>query len=414
MSLLILGINHKTAPLVLREKLAFAPNELPAQLQHLQQITAAEEIAILSTCNRTEFYGQGIAIQILKRWIVDHTRLTMQELDPCFYVHQHEQAIRHALAVASGLDSMIIGEPQIFGQMKDACAIAREARTLGPLLDRCFQFIFARTKDIRTRTHIGAHPVSLAKIGVTLAQDLFHDLSQKKALFIGAGDMIESMINPLQEAGVSKFYLANRESPRAQALAQRADVQLIALDGIQTILNEVDMIIAATQSTTPILCSEQLESTLSKREGRPLFILDLAVPRDIDPEIGHLPGVKLYNIDDLQMRAQNSLDHRKAAAVEAQELIDEHVNDYMRTLRSFDSLDLIRHYRQKVGELRDEELAKALQKLEQGQSPALVLEQFAHAFSQKLMHQPCMTVRQASERGEPLDQAAKLLGISAV
>jgi glutamyl-tRNA reductase len=413
MTLLALGINHKTASLSVREKLALAPSAVPEQLRQLTQVCKNAGAMILSTCNRTEFYCHAAKLDTVKAWLLDHYTLARQMIEPCLYSHDQGGAVRHILRVANGLDSMIVGEPQILGQMKEAYGIAREAGTLNSTLEHLFQYVFASSKEIRTRTQIGAHPVSAAYISVRLAKRIFSNLKQAKVLLIGAGETIELTAKHLQEEGVETFYLANRSQERGQALAARINAKAIALSAIPLYLKEADIVITATQSTLPILGKGMIEQVLKGRKHRPLFMVDLAVPRDIEPEIASLADVYLYNIDDLQALAQEGQGHRLAAAQAAEQMIELQVEHYFQRLRSLEAVDLIRVYRDNIEQLRDAELAKALVKLDQGAAPALLLQTLAHNLSNKFMHAPTTQLRKASREGDvaALEQAAVLLGL---
>lgn len=402
MLLLALGLNHRTAPVGVRERLVFAPDRLGSALRDLLDRGGAREAVILSTCNRTELYcglkdrdGGRIA-----QWLSDYHLLRTADLQPYLYRHTDQQAVRHILRVASGLDSMVLGEPQILGQVKAAYQAANDAGALGARLKRLFQHTFAVAKQVRTDTRIGASPVSVAFAAVGLAKQIFADLPQRTALLIGAGDTIELVARHLRETGVGRLVVANRTLERAHALVAPFDGYAIALDEIPVHLGEADIVISSTASPGLMLELTQVRSCLKQRRRRPMFMVDLAVPRDIDPAVAELDDVYLYTVDDLKDIIQENLRSREAAAEQAEEIIDSQVEHFMAWLRAQDNVASIRALRQQAEVVRDEALARARRQLAQGKDPAEVLELLANLLTNKFMHLPCVGLREAAAQGD--------------
>ncbi|MCM2320975.1 MAG: glutamyl-tRNA reductase, partial [Pseudomonas sp.] len=390
MAFLALGINHKTASVAVRERVAFGPEQLVEALQQLCRVTPCREAAILSTCNRSELYlalDEAQAEAILA-WLAGYHGLNLDELRACAYIHEDNEAVRHMMRVACGLDSMILGEPQILGQMKDAYASAREAGTLGPLLGRLFQATFSTAKTVRTDTRIGENPVSVAFAAVSLAKQIFSELPRSQALLIGAGETITLVARHLHEQGIRRIVVANRTLERASQLAEEVGGQAVLLADIPEQLVNSDIVISSTASPLPILGKGAVERALKKRKHRPVFMVDIAVPRDIEPEVGELDDVYLYTVDDLHEVIAENLRSRQGAARAAEELVLTGVDEFMARLRERDSVDLLRGYRQRAEQLRDEELAKALRQLGNGIPAEDVLAQLARGLTNKLLHAP--------------------------
>ncbi|HRC71726.1 MAG TPA: glutamyl-tRNA reductase [Candidatus Competibacter sp.] len=402
MSLLALGLNHRTAPVGVRERVAFAPEQLDTALRDLLDHGGAREAAILSTCNRTELYCglKEADDRQVAQWLGDYHRLRAADLQPYLYQHTGPCAVRHILRVAAGLDSMVLGEPQILGQVKAAYQTANSAGTLGSLLDRLFQHTFAVAKQVRTDTRIGASPVSVAFAAVGLAKQIFADLPKRTALLIGAGDTTELVVRHLHENGIGRLVVANRTLERAHILASAFSGYAIALDEIPAHLGEADIVIAATASPGLMLTAAQARACLKQRRRRPIFMLDLAVPRDIEPAVAELNDVYLYTVDDLKDIIQENLRSRQAAAAQAEEIIDHQVEHFMGWVRARDSvasIDLLRHRAEAV---RDEAVARALRQIERGKNPAEALQMLADALTNKLIHPPCAGLREAAARGD--------------
>ncbi|WP_455202667.1 glutamyl-tRNA reductase, partial [Kaarinaea lacus] len=336
MSILAFGINHKTAPVDIRERVAFEPGEICHALKDLVSQPAINEAAIISTCNRTELYCglEKNDLAMIVNWLRKYHELGERDIQPYVYAHPDHDAVRHLLRVASGLDSMVLGEPQILGQMKDAYSAANEAGTLGGLLDRLFQHTFAVAKQVRTDTQIGASPVSVAFAAVSLSKQIFSELSNHTALLIGAGETIELAARHLHESGIGRMIIANRTIERAHNLAAEFNAYAISLPDIPGHLAEADIVISSTASPLPILGKGSVESALKVRKHRPILMIDIAVPRDIESEVGDLDDVYLYTVDDMQEIIQEGLRSRQEAAEQAEEIIDTQVSHFMNWLQS--------------------------------------------------------------------------------
>ena len=402
MTLLAFGINHKTAPVDIREKVAFAPDKLGAALQDLLTLTAVNEAAIVSTCNRTELYcdlSEADSAEVLA-WFRAYHSLSAEELEPYIYTHLDNQAVHHILRVASGLDSLVLGEPQILGQIKDAYHTANQAGAIGHLLNRLFQHTFSVAKEVRTDTAIGSSPVSVAFAAVSLAKQIFSDLSEHTALLIGAGDTIDLVARHLNEQGIKHLIVANRTVERAMTLAnQFMHSEAIALAEMPARLAEADIIISSTASQLPILGKGAVESALKSRKHRPIFMVDIAVPRDIEPEVGALSDVYLYTVDDLHEVIEEGRQSREDAAEQAHEIIENQVEHYMGWLRSLEAVDTIRSYREQAEQLRDEAMQNARRQLAAGHDPEAVMSELARVLTQKLLHQPTVQMNRAAFEG---------------
>lgn len=413
MSLVACGINHKTAPLAIREQLFFMPDEMPGPLLELIQQVPVREVAILSTCNRTELYCEADAINEVLHWLKLRHKNAAFELEPYLYVHHEEEAVRHIIRVASGLDSMVVGEPQILGQLKSAVSLASQAGTLGARLHRLFQYVFSVTKQVRTDTAIGSSPVSIVYAAICLAKRIFTDLSSTSVMLIGAGETIELAAKHLRDNKVKQLFIANRTRDKAEAVANKFGGISLDMTAIPDYLAKADIIISATASPLPILGKGAIERAIKLRKHRPMFIVDIAVPRDVEPEVSKLSDVYLYTVDDLHAVIQENLDERCDAAQKAEAMIDIQVTHYMKYLRSLDAVATIRAYRKKVAKIRDDELAKALALLERGESAAELLATMARTLANKLMHTPCVELRRAAYEGQPeiLTSAQQLLDL---
>ncbi len=412
MHLVAFGINHKTAPVALREQAAFNPEQLPEALRDLTAHGGAGEAIILSTCNRTELYcglDETDAGRLVK-WFCDYRRLQGPLIEPHLYLHPDQEAVKHAFRVAAGLDSMVLGEPQILGQMKQAFAAAAAAGVTGKLLNRLFQQTFAVAKQVRTDTAIGASAVSVAFAAVTLARRIFTRLADQRVLLIGAGDMIELAARHLHEQGVAQMIVANRTVERARLLAAPFGAEAIALTELPERLGEADIVISSTASPLPILGKGMVERALRARRHRPMFMVDLAVPRDIEAEAGELDDVYLYTIDDLQGVVQENMQSRLEAAREAEKIIELQAFDFMRWLRSLDALPAIRSLRESADAMARLELQRARRLLARGDDPAAVLEQLARALTNKFTHAPTEALTRAGHDGDAaLLEAARRL-----
>lgn len=401
MALLTLGINHRTAPVELRERIAFMPERMAEAFSELRVASGASEAAILSTCNRTELYlaGDDDCAAAVLRWLSGFHGLLPAELENALYVYRDSEAVRHLMRVASGLDSMVLGEPQILGQLKDAYAMAREHGASGTFLTRLFEQTFTVAKRVRTETAIGENPVSVAYAAVSMAHHIFADMSRNRALLIGAGKTIELVAKHLAEAGVRDFLVANRTLERAQVLAEARGGRGILLSEIPGVLADVDMIISSTASPLPILGKGAVERALKGRKHRPYFMVDIAVPRDIEPEVADLADVYLYTVDDLRHVIDENLKTREGAAREAENLITAGTQEFLSQLRALDAVATLKQFRQRAEILRDIETEKALRALRNGGDPETALRALARGLTNKLLHEPSVQVRKATAEG---------------
>ena len=412
MSLITLGINHKTAPLDLRERLAFTPQTLPEALLSLKKLDHIDEASILSTCNRTELYcvTNKDNDRAIIQWFSQFHGLDESQIKQHIYLHAHEETVRHAMEVACGLDSMVLGEPQIAGQMKTAYATANENGTIGQLLGQLYQRVFAVSKQVRTDTDIGSSPVSVAFAAVSLAKQIFGDLKQTTVLLVGAGETIELAARHLYSQGVRKIIIANRSVDRAKKLANEFDGEAISLQHISDHLYRSDIVIASTASPLPIIGKGTVERALKQRKHEPIFMVDLAVPRDVEPEVNELDDVYLYSVDDLQSVIEENMENRLQAAEQARDIIDTQVSQFLDWQRSLGAVDIIAQIRESTQNISHEVLAKAKKQLAAGQNAEDVLEFLANTLTNKFLHQPSTKLRQASqeERDDVLDVAQDL------
>ena len=393
----ILGINHKTAPVALREKVAFSEDRLLVALQTLRQQAGVAEVVILSTCNRTELYWAGSASgHELTEWLERHHGASL-EIAPSVYVHQERQAVAHTFSVASGLDSMVLGEAQILGQLKDAYRVAQEAGATGPALNKLFQAAFSAAKRVRTETRIGANAVSLASAAVSVARRVFSDLSKHSALLVGAGEMIALTARHLSSQGVKRMVIANRSLGRAQTLAAELNAYAVGLNDLASELAAADVVICCTASPVPIITKAMAATAVRARRHRPIFMVDLAVPRDIEPQVADLEDVYLYSIDDLQGVVDENRQQRELAADGARLVIDEEVARFLAESRAHDAGPAIRTLRAQADAVREQTLEQARRMLAGGRAPAEVIEFLANTLTNRLLHSPTQALRQAAE-----------------
>jgi len=402
MALIALGLNHQTAPVALRERVAFPGDAAVPALMTLSAQPGVREAAILSTCNRTELYCsvENGAEDIPRSWLHRHHDLAETHIDEFLYRHHDADAVRHLFRVATGLESMVLGEPQILGQVKDAYAIARDARTLKAPMERLFQSTFAVAKRVRADTRIGANTVSVAFTAVRLAERVFADLSQACVLLIGAGDTIELAARHLKEANVRQLIVANRTLENAQALATRFGGYAIALADLPRHLADADIVISSTASREPVLRRADVEAAIASRKRRPMFLVDIAVPRDIEPTVADIEDVYLYTIDDLRGIVEENLRSRREAAIEAEAMIELSVEHFMGWMRALDAGNPVVDLRRVAESSRDETLAKAQAMLARGKSPEEALAFLAHTLTNKLLHAPSANLRAAALRGD--------------
>ena len=412
MTLFILGLSHKTAPVEVREKVAFDLTSLPSALGALNACPGITESLILSTCNRTELYCDidAQASQAPLKWLTRYLNIGANDITPHLYHLDSEQAVRHALRVAAGLDSMVVGEPQILGQLKDAYRSAVDAGTVGKFLNRLMQFSFSTAKLIRSETEIGNTPVSVAYAAVKLAQQIHGSLERRAALLIGAGDTISLVANHLAGANIGRLVVANRSLSNAQSLAARCGATAIDLTDITSHLAKVDIVVSSTASRLPIVTRSMIDLTMKQRSYEPMFIVDLAVPRDVEPAVGELEDVYLYSVDDLQHVVSSNLKLRQEAAAQAEEMVHLQVRDYMDWLEVQGSGTTIAQYRARGEQIRDELLRRARARLTRGDDPTAVVETLANTLTNKLMHHPTASLR--AHGGEDYVRAAReLLGL---
>ncbi len=417
MAVWTLGLNHTTAPLDLRGRFAFAVDQLAPALQGLRSNLAlttdqATEAAILSTCNRTEIYcaADQAATADTLRWLAQTGGVSTQELQSHTYLLEGDAAARHAFRVASGLDSMVLGEAQILGQLKDAVRAAEQAGALGSTLNQLFQRSFAVAKEVRTATDIGAHSISMAAASVRLAGQLFEDLKSIKVLFVGAGEMIELVVTHFAAKQPKAMAIANRSLERGEKLAGRFGAEVLRLAELPERLHEFDAVISCTASTLPLIGLGAVERALKKRKHRPMFMVDLAVPRDIEPEVKSLEDVYLYTVDDLASVVQAGQAQRQAAVADAEVIIDSGVQSFSHWLDQRDTVPLIQQLHSQADSWRDAELARARKMLAKGDDPDAVLESLAKGLTQKMLHGALAELRAAdSTHREQTMQAVQRL-----
>jgi glutamyl-tRNA reductase len=417
MSIIALGINHKTAPVSIREKVSFSQDRLEEALRDLTTQTSVKEAAILSTCNRTELVCHTETPEdgaVIIDWFRNYHKLKAEELEPFVYMHPEHQAVQHLLRVACGLDSLILGEPQILGQIKTAYRTAVQAGTMGTLLGKLFQYTFSVAKQIRSDTAIGSSPISVAFAAVSLAKQIFSNFEKHTALLIGAGETIELTARHLHENGIGRVIIANRTVEKAHALAQEFNGFAISLKEIPNHLAEADIVISSTASPLPILGKGAIERAMKIRKHAPMLMVDIAVPRDIEPEAAELEDIYLYTVDDLQEIIEEGLKTRKEAAKQAEEIIDTEVSHFMSWIRSLQAVDSIREFRENAELMRDQELEKAMRMIEKGLPAEEVLQRFARSLTNKLIHTPSAQMKQAGYDGrhEIVDAARVLFELS--
>ena len=413
MALFILGLSHKTAPVEVREKVAFDSGQLATALGALYSRSGIAESMILSTCNRTEIYcdldTQSNAEPM--SWLQNYRKLGTSDIEPHVYRLDNEHAVRHVLRVASGLDSLVLGEAQILGQLKEAYRLAVDAGTVGKVLNRLLQFSFSTAKLIRSETDIGSTPVSIAYASVKLAEQIHGDLSSRSALLIGAGDTIALVASHLASARIGRLVIANRTPTNSEALASRYGGEAIKLTQLPTFIKDVDIIVSSTASRLPVVTRGIVELALEGRGVNPMFIVDLAVPRDVEPAVGDLQDVYLYTVDNLESVVRTNLELRREAAAQAEEMVHLQVQDYMDWLEVQSGDAAIAAFRTRGEQIRDEVLEKARQRLARGDDPAAVLETLAHGLTNKLLHHPTRTLRRAGSREDFLQVARELLDL---
>ena len=405
MQLFTIGVNHTTAPISIRENVAFTDANLRHALNDLTAQNVAEA-AILSTCNRTEIYVQSNSPEFIVNWLANYHRLDLNNVQPYTYTLANQEAVKHAFRVASGLDSMVLGEPQILGQFKQSVKIAQDAGTLGTLLHKLFQRTFEVAKEVRTNTDIGGSSISMAAAAVKLAQRIFGNISQQKVLFIGAGEMIELCADHFAAQKPKSMTVANRTLERGENLADKIGGSAILLQDLATHFADFDIVITSTASQLPIVGLGMVERAVKTRKHRPIFMVDLAVPRDIEPEVAKLDDVFLYTVDDLAQVVNDGMENRQAAALDAELIVDSRVQTFMQWLAKRDAVPTIKALRNQLDVTRQTELEKALKLIQKGESPEKALEALSNALTNKFLHAPSSALNQAHG-----DEHAKLENI---
>ncbi|HJO12944.1 MAG: glutamyl-tRNA reductase [Gammaproteobacteria bacterium] len=419
MALVLLGINHNTASIDLREKVAFPPEIVGDAINQLIAIDHIAEVIIVSTCNRTELYletsmgetpnngvdesigsDESVAQQrLMVDWLAGYHQLSADELMQCSYCYWQEDVVRHLMKVSCGLDSMVLGEPQILGQIKSAFAVSRELNAVGVSLGRAFEEAFSIAKEVRTDTAIGENPVSVAYAAVALAERIFSNLSSLSILLIGAGRTIELVARHLADKGVHQIAVANRTLDHALELARKFDAHGALLSDIPEQLVKVDIVISSTNSQLPLLGKGAVERALKQRRHKPMLLVDLAVPRDIEVEVGEIADAYLFSVDDISEVIEDNVKSRAEAAHQAHSIIERGVEEYQSRLRSLNAVTTLRAFREKAETIRDTELQRAVKALEKGETADKVVEGLARAITNKLIHSPSVQMKKASSQG---------------
>lgn len=404
MTLLALGINHKTAPVALRERVAFGPDILDNALDSLLSQPSVHSGVVLSTCNRTELYlsvdEQHDIQQQLIQWLCNYHHLDETEVLNSLYWHQNNAAVSHLMRVASGLDSLVLGEPQILGQVKKAYAESQRGHVINGELERMFQKTFSVAKRVRTETDIGSSAVSVAFAACTLARQIFESLKKVTVLLVGAGETIELVARHLREHQVKRLMITNRTRERAQRLAEEVHAEVIDFGALPDHIASADIIISSTASPLPVIGKGMVESALKQRRHQPMLIVDIAVPRDVEPEVGKVESAYLYTVDDLQAIIQHNMAQREAAAVEAETIVVQESGEFMAWLQAQNAVDVIRDYRHQAEDIREELMQRALSALSQGQDPQKVMQEMAHKLTNRLIHSPTKSLQQAAREGD--------------
>lgn len=397
--IVILSVNHRLAPVEVREKVAFSPSELPSALKRLNNANNVESCVILSTCNRCEIYAviDGDNAQaILSDYLVIAHNINRAELDPYLVYLEGEDALQHIGRVATGLDSLVLGEPQILGQLKDAYHSAKEAGTLNKLLEKLFQHAFSTAKKVRTDTQIGSSAVSVAYCAVKLSEKIFANLSKQTVMLIGAGEMIELCAQHLSQQGVDKIIVANRTIENAKKISDLYDARAIRLKQFSSIVHEADIIISSTAASVPIIGKGLIESALKRRKHKPMFMLDIAIPRDIEPEVAQLDDVFLYTIDDLQQVVDENIDNRNKEKTLAEEIIVSENKKFTSWVASLPNEEVVQSYRKNAYQIKDTAVELALKKLTNGGDAQAIITQLGDQLTNKLLHTPFSNIKQTN------------------
>ncbi|WP_305832045.1 glutamyl-tRNA reductase [Photobacterium leiognathi] len=402
MTLLALGINHKTASVDLREKVAFSPEKLTLALQQLKNHPEVLSGVIVSTCNRTEVYceisqsGPGVIID----WLTKFHQITAEEPMPSLYFHEEQAAARHLMRVACGLDSLVLGEPQILGQVKQSYSESKDIEAVGGTLEKLFQKTFTVAKRVRTETDIGGNAVSVAYAACSLARQIFESLSGVTILLVGAGETIELVSRHVVEQGCNSLIVANRTRERAEGIAREFGAEVISLEEIPEHLHRADIVISSTASPLPIVGKGMVEAALKQRRHQPMLLVDIAVPRDIEQQVGELNDAYLYSVDDLHSIVEKNREQRKVAAIQAEAIVSEESAAFMQWLRSLEAVDSIRDYRQFADQIKQELLQRSLQAIANGTDPEKALAELSNKLTNKLIHAPTKAMQQVAKNGE--------------
>lgn len=395
--LVVCGLNHKTAPVEIREKFVFTSEALPASLKLLTSETDVSEAVILSTCNRTEIYSNTEDSDSVLNWLARFHQISISTLKNHAYTHTKQQAVKHTLRVASSLDSMVLGETQILGQLKQAVNTAEKAGTLGGVLRKLFDHTFSTAKQIRTETDVGSNPVTLGYAILQIAKNIFTDLKRCRVLLIGAGEVIDLVGKYFESQKITEFLLANRTYSHTEKISLYLKARTISLQEIPENLQDADIVISAIHHLTPLIGKGMVETALRRRKHRPLLMIDLAVPRNIETEIKSMEDVYLYNIDELQSILEENTQKRRNSVKMAEEIIEVQTSLFYKELNSLKTNKLIQSYRARMHKIRDEVLKNALREQTMGDKPEEVLQKMAYSLTNKLLHEPCLWLRESEK-----------------
>lgn len=403
MSLLVIGINHNTASVDLREKVAFGPDVLDQALSELRENTQINGSVIVSTCNRTEIYcDTGVSNkESIIDWLIQFHSIDPQELKPSLYVYEEQEAVKHLMRVACGLDSLVLGEPQILGQVKQAYNDARKLQAVDSGIEKLLQKTFSVAKRVRTETQIGGSAVSVAYAACTLARQIFESIVDTHVLLVGAGETIELVAKHLNAHGCKNMIVANRTKQRAEQLASQYQAKVITLNEIPDVLPKADIVISSTASPLPIIGKGMVEAAIKSRKHQPMLLVDIAVPRDVEPQVSELADAYLYTVDDLQSIVDGNIEQRKVEAIQAEAIVGEESAKFMEWRRSLLAVDSIRQYRLQADSIKQDLLSKSLQALASGGDPEKVMVELSNKLTNKLIHSPTKALQDAAQQGEP-------------